>query len=94
MEEIDKKTLKEHTQALNRVADALDDLLDGLPGFVQQLERNETLLQAQYDRAKTRGQILDDIDKYEKKRSADEKKGKKKERKKRVHHPSTGAKRG
>ena len=80
MEEIDKKTLENHTKALNRVADVLDDFIEGLPGFVKQLARNEVLLHSQQQRAKTKSQIEQDIETYEqKKKEVHEKTEKKKE---------------
>ena len=82
MEDIDKKILMEHAQALNRVADSLEGFLDGLPGFLNQLERNEALLIAKHERVKTRSAIAADIDKYERKikREANENQKKKDEK--------------
>lgn len=68
MDEIDKETMDKHTRALNRVADALGDLLQGLPGFVKQLERNEALLHAQQDRVKTMSEIERELERYERKK--------------------------
>ncbi len=78
MEEINKKILEDHTKALNRVADVMGDFIEGLPGFVKQLTRNEALLMAQHERVKTRDQIEQDILNYERKKEANEKKKKKK----------------
>lgn len=68
MDTDDKKTLKEHTKALNRVANVMEGFVDGLPGLVARLEKNEALLRLKLERTKIRDQIGGAIENYERKK--------------------------
>jgi len=72
MAEPDKETLEKHTKALNRVAAVFENFIKGLPGLVNQLEKNEAIMMLQHDRAKTRDQISQDIDEYERKKKEEQ----------------------
>ncbi len=82
MDTEDKKTLKEHTEALNRVANVMEGFVNGLPGLVAKLEKNEALLRLEQERTSVRDQIGDAIRKYEQKKN--EKKNGDKEKAKKV----------
>lgn len=68
MDTDEKKTLEKHTAALNRVANVMEGFVDGLPGLVAKLEKNEALLRLQQERTSIRDQIGGAIQNYERKK--------------------------
>ncbi|MBU2647861.1 hypothetical protein KKI24_24345 [bacterium] len=76
MDTDEKKTLEKHTEALNRVATVMEGFVDGLPGLVARLEKNEALLRLQRERTTVRDQIGSEIAKYERKKKKEKTNGK------------------